>query len=168
MYTRLYPPRKGEGEKQRLLSFITGSLIVLIAIPALAIGITEIVISSQHINPSQCNNDSIISPVNWLFTDASVMLFSMIITSFVIYQLLINRIFVTGLFLLGALITLFNLVWTIIGGIVLWRDNPDCEPQSLYVLFVIVMTFHLVAYVNLIGLLMCTPLYALLIFGELP
>lgn len=94
--------------------------------------IAEITISIRNYNTTPCYNLNLISPMTWLLLGG----IKGICFSFT-YILFIMKVFLPGIksriLILTWIDFIINVYWSIIGLIIIGRDNQDCKPYSLQI-----------------------------------
>lgn len=88
---------------------------LVISIIALYYGIT---------NQDNLCSDSFIHLAIWMIVQGAVMLF---VTCGFLPSVLLGKVGLCIYALVFTLYSLFNVIWSIIGGVILWRDSKPCE-----------------------------------------
>lgn len=129
-----------------------GSLCCLFVVLSIgsAIGITELVMYNKYKDDNQgCDNNQVVSPVTWLLVDGIIQ-----IGVHGIIFLLGVWIYCTldGLSILAScarcllcLVYMFSFAWLIVGCVMFWRDNLQCEPMQLNNTFWVILILKLVS-----------------------
>ena len=132
-----------------------------------AIPIVEIVIATQYKDSHTDCDNSLLLPTTWLFISAIVSFALLIIEMPIGIQITRERQYITEgcktpteqnpfVITLRYLSFIFSIVWTIIGAVILFRDNMDCGPYSLHVM----MMFSVITRLIALTLLTCCELFA--------
>ncbi len=113
-------------------------------IPCLVFGITQIIIATITIHDNSCHNDLLLLPTTWLLVEgiSEVVFVFVFVISFVLIAI-INELIVPLSVCCALPFALFSFTWSIIGGIVLFRDNLSCGPNSLQIILWIVVIFKI-------------------------
>ena len=117
-----------------------------------ALPIAELVIGVQYENGNGCDNANLLRPVIYLIVAGSVMI--LILVMIFLYMFLdISDQSKNIIFIFVAILFPFYIWWSVIGTIVLWRDNIDCKPQTLHdmlwssviirLVFIFIFIFHI-------------------------
>ena len=128
-----------------LVSVVTFALSFLLALP-----ISEIVIASKYASDadSLCNGDALVSPIAWLYVSGFTAIVEL--AALVLFGILFlyTKSDEFGLFAIATLVlfSLFSVAWTIIGGVVLWRDNISCGPQPMHDMMWASVIIHIVVH----------------------
>lgn len=104
--------------------------ILFVFLPAFALSIAELVVGVKYQYVNECNNGDVVLPVVWLLVDGGMGLFSGVIVALCVAEWLAFTTFAVGLALVPA--AGFGFAWSIIGAVMLWRDNLSCSPQELH------------------------------------
>ena len=113
-------------------------MCIVFAIPQLALSIADFVIGAQHKNAT-CDAGAFISLSTWLFVNGAIGLFFVIVV-FVTLIVSIALLFVNPelvavplvpLLTLIIILPLFNLTWSIVGAVALFRDSMGCLEQTV-------------------------------------
>jgi hypothetical protein len=91
----------------------------------------ELAFGINYLGTDGCNNSTLIDPSIWLIIMGAVNIFSYLsaIVRSCVYE---NDFIEVFHFIISVLSIVFNIAWTIIGGVVLWRDNLDCNPTKMH------------------------------------
>lgn len=124
-----------------------GILVIFILALFYAFPVAMLIIATQSEHENTCNG--FISPVTWMIVDGSVSLvFSTFVALWCISYL--NLMYFGSeemliamsviIFVPFIIVTVFELVWLIIGSIMFWGQCIDLTPMSLNILYWIVLT----------------------------
>ncbi len=106
-------------------------LLVLLALP-----IAQITIANQNLHNIACANDTTVLPTTWLLVSGWItIIFIVIIFMSIVASSRVSMLLTNFIFGIQVLIMCFFFAWLIVGAVVLWQDNPHCNPQSLLVVF---------------------------------
>lgn len=108
-----------------ILAFLSALLLVM--------PVCEIAYGSLHRADTTCNNDDVITPAHWLMVSGIVGVFSLIVVGGAFYQYAFRDKALCKLFFYFAfaVVRVFGGIWSIVGAVMLWRDNLDC-PRGGY------------------------------------
>lgn len=135
--------------------------LVFLALCGYGFILTQLIIAGITYDTTTCSHGTLLLPTHWLIIDGSVSLgFSVIL--WILYLGYHRDLSVAICFIVvcGLPIALFSFAWTIVGAIILWRDNTSCDPPSLDWIFYI----SVVSRVVLIGVGCLNSIYFLLLF----
>jgi hypothetical protein len=90
----------------------------------------ELAFGAHYLGKGGCDDSTLIEPSVWLIIMGSVNIFSYL--SAIIRSCSENDFIQVFHFIVTVLSVMFNIAWTIIGGVVLWRDNFDCAPSKMH------------------------------------
>ena len=95
----------------------------------------EITIAIINIGNTSCSNGALILPTSWLIVDGTVWIVGSCLTIlclFLLYCTYFDELFIMFIFELVKLFGgLFFFVWSMIGSVLVLRDNVVCEPRQL-------------------------------------
>lgn len=135
----------GRGETVAIISVVLTFLMVL----SLALPITELVYAHKYRNDDshpECLNTRLMNPVTWLLVSGVVSLITIVLLLFMSLASILAES--AGLGILTLVLNIFavgfNLSWAIVGSVVVFRDNPHCEPEDLKGILYASVIIHLV------------------------
>ena len=115
---------------------VIGSAGLLLLMLVSALPIAELVIGSKYIDTDGCSNATVILPTTWLIVSGGVSLVFIAVTFLSFSALLMgslnDEIIVFGPVVLQTLFSGFFFAWSIVGAVMLWRDNVNCNPLQLH------------------------------------
>jgi hypothetical protein len=122
---------------------------LLVLLLLLALPIAELVIGTKYSprgKSSDCSNDLVILPATWLIVSGAM---SIVFIGLFYLSISIDNLFISprkgGSIALQALFSLFFLAWSIVGCVMLWRDNLYCKPAELHDMLYASVIIHLVS-----------------------
>ncbi len=132
-------------------SFCLVCCIVFVLIMVLALNIAELVVASKYENGTECNHDQLMSPVFWLKWDGIIgfLTVGMLLLTLGCTLLLGVGGMYAGACCLIAPAVCVQVAWTIIGAVVLWRDNSqlnNCNPQELHDMLWAAVLIHIILF----------------------
>lgn len=121
-------------------------MTTFVVLLSMSLSISELVISQQYYDGKDCNNNRLMSPVLWLRIDGIVGL----VDGVVLWMAVISLLICESACLFGTLVCTmfltvgFQFAWTIVGAVMLWRDNESCSPEPLHDMLWAAIIIHLV------------------------
>jgi hypothetical protein len=146
--------------KYRPLVMFCGSFILVIMV---CLNVAEIAISQPYMNfnTNSCHNGTLLYPAFWLMWDGIIGLVqTMVIVCTAMWFAYEHDHPILGESAVSMFETLcpvtcavilcgiFQFIWIVMGAVVLWRDNPDCQPAELSVMLWVSVMVH----IGLLGL----------------
>ena len=132
----IFNPMGEEGFKsiRKCLTHFVLTYVIIISIFIISLSIIEIIISGTNWNTNTCSNETIILPTTWLIVDGIFQcITTAIFMKFFLFEVVFQQKLQTKCLL--YLLIVFEFIWTIIGAVVLWRDNISCSPLDLDIIF---------------------------------
>ena len=103
------------------------SFLVVVAVLVGTFGVVEVVYGGIYFNSHTCDGSSVVSPTLWLVISGSTRFLSA-------FLLLFDACCKNCLSdLILVFVFLFDIGWSIIGGVVLWHDCEGLQPDNLRV-----------------------------------
>ena len=114
---------------------------------SLALPIAELVIGDRHLDDTVCANGRLMRPAVWLVATGAITLTSIVLGAFLLISAALQSddLARVALFMLRTFSAAFSIAWTIIGMVVLWRDNADCPAGELHDMIWASVIIHLVS-----------------------
>ncbi len=114
-----------------------------------ALPIAEIYYAQYYETYGECDNDALVRPRTWLLTSGITTLCFLGTVITLLMCVLANMPIAlwVGLVIVLILHMLFSTAWTVIGAVVLWRDNLSCAPQGFHDLFWASVIIQLIGFV---------------------
>jgi uncharacterized PurR-regulated membrane protein YhhQ (DUF165 family) len=96
-----------------------------------ALHIAELIIAQEFTgHDDSCNNNTLMTPITWLKIGGIV---GIVCSIFIVLHIVCKSFYKNdALKRIVALSLVFNLIWMIMGWVVLLRDNSHCMPDTLY------------------------------------
>lgn len=133
--------------------FSATGLIACATAVFLPLYIAELVIGLKYLNSplNECHNASVVDPSVWLVVGSVTCIGCFVFFLCAVGYLVIKQSETPFVFVIlyQILQLLFSLAWTIVGAVMLWRDNLDCKPQELHdMLYASVIIRLILVFVN--------------------
>lgn len=130
------------GHHQTTVQITVRCTLCFVVVCVLALAVAELVMGIRHRDDTTCSNDQLMNPSTWLIVQGAYSIgsfFLLVCLSFagVVTLMSTDRVSTSlvgcGFFLIlftYYLGVLLSVAWSIIGAVMLWRDNLSCEPES--------------------------------------